>query len=185
MPAGARVICTSGRLEREKNLPMLLKAFREVIRGKNAKLLILGDGTMRQELEGLSHELDIAQDVVFAGHQRNPYKFIRASDIFVHTCLFEGFANVIIEAMASRVPVIAVDCPYGPRDIIEHGENGLLVKADDESSLAGAIVRLLGDEGLRSALAGRGTERSRDFSSDRMVKSYEDFFREVAGRDWE
>jgi len=178
--AGIPVISVSGRIEREKNLPYLLRAFCAVRKKKEARLLFIGDGKERNNLERISQELSIGSDVIFVGYQSNPYKFIKNSDIFVHTCLFEGFANSIIEAMACGVPVIAVDCPYGPRSIITHGKNGLLVPMDDEETLADAILKLLNDRGLRNALVAEGYQRAADFSVGKMVEGYEGFFNRIA-----
>lgn len=174
-PAGFRLICTSGRLETAKNLPMLLKAFSVVRMREKVKLLIIGDGVERQNLEKLSHELNIAEDVIFMGHQTNPYKFIKRTDMLVHPSMSEGFANAIIEAMACGVPVVALDCNYGPRDIIKHGENGFLVPMNDEGALIDAITTLLQDRRLRDDMARRSLERAGDFSVNSMVTGYENF----------
>ncbi len=179
MPAEFKYIATSGRLEREKNIPILLKAFSELRREEKIKLLVIGDGSERKKLERLSHELDIREDVIFVGYQNNPYKFIRRSDIFVHTCLFEGFANVIIEAMACKVPVVAVNCPYGPRDIIKHEENGFLVPMDDEKALIDVLLILADNKELRDFIAKRGFERAMDFSVKKMVDGYQSFFYKI------
>jgi glycosyltransferase involved in cell wall biosynthesis len=179
MREGTYLLTASGRLESEKNMSFLLRAFSEVRGRIQASLLIIGDGTERQHLERLSQGMKLDKDVVFVGYTSNPYKYIRISDLFVHTCLFEGFANSIIESMACGVPVIALDCPYGPRDIIRHEENGILVPMGNEGALADAIVRVLQDKTLRNALALKGLERAKDFSVDEMVKRYERVFSEV------
>lgn len=179
IPPEFRIISTLGRLEKEKYFPFLLKAFAALRKKEKAKLLIIGDGTERKNLERLSQDLNIEEDILFVGYQRNPYRFIRMSDIYVHTCLFEGFANAIIEAMACGVPVVALDCNYGPRDIIRQGENGFLVPMDDERALVDAITKLLQDQRLRDDLARRGHERAMDFSVDDMVKNYEGFFLQI------
>jgi glycosyltransferase involved in cell wall biosynthesis len=181
IPSGSKVIVTSGRLEKEKNTAFLLKVFPGLRKREQIKLMIVGDGRERKALEKLSRELNISDDVIFTGYQNNPYKYIKRADIFVHTCLFEGFANVIIEAMACGVPVISVDCPYGPRDIVQHGKNGLLVKMGDEETLRDTILRLLHDRQLRNSLAVSGLERALDFSVHKMVRRYESFFNRVQG----
>jgi glycosyltransferase involved in cell wall biosynthesis len=176
---GFQVIATSGRLEREKNFPFLLRAFSAARAEKRLKLVIIGDGSERKMLHTLAQELGVSEDVIFTGYQKNPFRFIQRSDLFVHTCLFEGFANAIIEAMACKVPVIAVNCPYGPRDIIRHGENGFLVDMDDEGSLVQTLLMLTGDKELTDKVAGKGFARAMEFSIGRMVQGYEQFFTEV------
>ncbi|MCL4475147.1 MAG: glycosyltransferase, partial [Nitrospirae bacterium] len=93
--------------------------------------------------------------------------------------LVEGFGNIIVEAMACGVPVVATDCPCGPREIIRDGESGILVPMDDSEALAQTIHRLLHDRGRRELLAEQGSLRARDFSIGRMVKAYEEFFLQV------
>lgn len=182
IPPGYLLLSSSGRIEREKNMPFLLKAF--AVAGKQAdmKLIIIGDGTERENLQRLTQTLHIQEDIIFTGHQNNPYKFIKKSDIYVHTCLFEGFANSIIEALACGVPVISIDCPYGPRDIIRNGENGSLVPIDDEKALVKAILDLAGNRELRIAMGKRGSARAMDFSIKKMVAGYEGVFDGLAPR---
>jgi glycosyltransferase involved in cell wall biosynthesis len=180
IPSDSFIISTAGRLAYEKNLPLLLKTLSILKKTENAKLIVIGDGPDRQELERLSHRLGIKEDVYFLGFQKNPFKFIRRSDLFVHTCLLEGFGNIIVEAMACGVPVIATDCPYGPREIIRNGENGILVPVDDDKALSEAILSMLHSESLRKQLSQKGYERSLDFSVERMVKAYEDLFLQIS-----
>jgi glycosyltransferase involved in cell wall biosynthesis len=177
IPSGFKVVATSGRLEREKDTSFLLQAFSAARKQEKLKLIIIGDGSEKERLAGLAHQLGIGGDVLFPGHQSNPFKFIKKSDIFVHTCLFEGFANAIIEAMACRIPVIAIDCPYGPRDIITHGENGFLIPMNDRAALVNTLLMLARDTELRGSVAGKGYARAADFSVGRMVDGYESFFK--------
>ena len=179
IPPGFKVVATSGRLEKEKNLSSLLGAFSIARRQEKLKLIIIGDGNEKERLKGLAHELGIERDVIFLGHQSNPFKFIKKSDIFVHTCLFEGFANAIIEAMACRIPVVAIDCPYGPRDIITHEENGFLVPMNNQEALVNTLLLLARDAELRNAVGRKGFTRAADFSVERMVNGYESFFRRM------
>jgi len=176
MPSGYFIISTAGRVAHEKNFPLLLRAISIVRKTEKVKLMLIGDGPDRPELERLADALDIKGDVYFTGFQENPYKFIKRSDLFVHTCLLEGFGNVIVEAMACGVPVIATDCPYGPREIITNGENGVLAPMEDADALAHEMLSLLGNEIHRQDLSERGYLRSLYFSVDRMVKAYEEIF---------
>jgi len=176
IPPGYFVISTAGRLAYEKNFPLLLKAFALVRKTERIKLLILGEGHERPELEKLVGVLGIKDDVHFLGYQEDPYKFIKRSDLFVHTCLLEGFGNVIVEAMACGVPVIATDCPYGPGEIIKDGESGILVPMESVDVLAETISSILNNGQRRKELSKKGYNRSMDFSVDKMVRAYEDFF---------
>lgn len=176
IPCGPLLIATSGRLEKEKNHTLLLKAFAEVRKYKDTKLIIIGDGTERENLQRFVHELGIQENVIFTGYQTNPYKYLKSCDIFVHTCLFEGFSNSIIEAMACRVPVIATACPYGPRDIIEHGENGFLIPVNDENGLINTLLSLVDNKELRDSITQRAFKKVMEFSVDSMKDKYEELF---------
>jgi glycosyltransferase involved in cell wall biosynthesis len=182
IPEGYTVIATAGRLEREKNLSFLIPAFAKVRDAGTFKLVIVGDGTEKSSLQDSAMKLGLENDVIFTGYQKNPHAIIRQSDIFVHTCLFEGFANAIIEAMACRVPVVAVDCPYGPRDIITDGKNGFLISMDDQTKLVDIILKLQSDNGLRETIAKNGYQRALDFSCESMTRGYEAFFEEIMNK---
>ncbi|HGJ64807.1 TPA: glycosyltransferase [bacterium] len=179
IPFEYKILSASGRLEKEKNLQFLLQAFFKIRQLEKVKLIIIGDGTERYNLEKLAKELEIFEDIIFTGYQINPYKYISISDIFIHTCLFEGFANSIIEAMACGVPVISVNCPYGPDSIINDGENGLLIPPEDESSLVRAVLQLLYDENLRRRLILNSAHSVKKFSIDKMISGYENFIEKI------
>ena len=170
------IISTAGRLSAEKNMAVLLKAFALLRRDLRAKLWIVGEGPERPHLESLAAGLNIVDDIVFWGFQENPYRFIKKSDIFVHTSLFEGFGNIILEAMACGVPVIATDCPFGPREIINSGENGVLVPVSDEGALAKALKMVLENKEAGKRLVENAHKRVLEFTPERMVSRYEDVF---------
>ena len=173
------VISAVGRLVKAKDYPALLYALSLVVNEKQAKLLILGDGEERKELELLANRLGIAEKVDFLGFQKNPYKFISKSNIFVLSSIQEGFPTVIIEAMACGVPVISTDCKAGPNEIIENRENGLLVPVGDEKSLAEAILQLLNSKALREKFSREGRNIAEYFTIEKSVKEYENIFKEI------
>jgi len=177
--SGFLVFSAAGRLEKEKDLQFLLRTFSRVRKKTQTKFLIIGEGSEKGLLQSLSAELGVEDEVIFIGYQKNPYKYISKTDIFVHTCLFEGFPNIILEAMACGVPVVAVDCPYGPRDIIKHGENGFLVPMNDEDALFDALLTLASNRELRDIIGKRGYERAMDFSIKKMVGGYESFYSKI------
>ena len=104
---------------------------------------------------------------------------MRAADVFVLSSLWEGFGNVIVEAMAMGTPVISTDCPHGPNEIITNGVNGLLVPPGDAAALAWAMLRLAEDASLRARLAQAGQLRAQHFSADRIVGEFEDVLRKL------
>ena len=107
------------------------------------RLLILGEGGERTELETLARELGITDDVALPGFVENPYAYLSRSAVFVLSSLYEGLSNVIIEALALGTPVVSTDCRSGPREILEGGALGRLVPVRDPEALATAIGRAL------------------------------------------
>jgi len=173
----AQVIISAGRLVKQKRYDRLLRAF-SLIRKyqKTARLIILGKGILKRELENLALQLDINNVVSFVGYKDNPYAWMSKADIFVLSSAYEGFPNVLIEAMACGVPVISTDCPSGPREIITNGKNGILVPVGDERKLAEAILDLLSDEKKRKRFSAAAKKRVQDFEVKKIVSQYAELF---------
>jgi glycosyltransferase involved in cell wall biosynthesis len=162
--AGPPVVLGAGGLRRQKNFALLLGAFARVRATRPARLLILGEGHLRGELERLAHALGVEGDVGLPGFVENPYPYMRQASIFVLSSLWEGSPNVLVEALALGTPVVATDCPSGPREILQGGRLGPLVPVDDESALAEAMLRTLAaplpPETLRQGVADYHLARS-------------------------
>lgn len=165
-----------GRLARPKNYPMLIRAMSRVAEATPVHLYILGEGLERSCLEELIRDLNLQAVVHMLGFQRNPYTYMRQADVFVLSSDYEGFGNVIVEAMGLGVPVIATDCPYGPREILADGEYGVLVPTGDERALAEAILSLLHDPDTRRRLGEKAKRRAEEFSVEKIVRRYERLF---------
>ncbi|MFH1416473.1 MAG: glycosyltransferase [Elusimicrobiota bacterium] len=174
------VIITVGSLTQQKGTETLIRAFAEYRKKKQAKLVIVGDGILREELESLVSEMGVGDDVWFAGIRENPYKYIALSDVFVLPSLWEGFPNVLIEAMACRVPVITSDCIPAESRIVTGGLNGVIVPAGNAEELRDTLERVLGDFRYRTSLAEEGFKRAQDFSNKKIVRQYEDLFSSIA-----
>jgi len=170
------IIITVGRLVPEKGHSYLIKAFRIVRKLRRCKLLIIGNGPMRKELEQLANELEIRQDVAFLGFQKNPFKYLAKSDVFVLPSLIEGFGLAIVEAMACGIPVVATNCPWGPGEIVINNVNGLLVPPADEKALAKAILAILNDKKFSEQMASKGRQFAAIFDVKKRIREYEDFF---------
>ena len=137
------IIISAGRLTRQKDFPTLLRAF-ALLRGqRHCRLVILGEGKDRARLEALADELGIAADVALPGHVDNPFAWMAAADLFVLSSIWEGFGNVLAEALAVGAPVVATDCPSGPREILRDGRLGPLVPPGDAKALASAMAETL------------------------------------------
>ncbi len=137
------VFVTAGRLVAMKDHATLLQAFALHLRKRPSRLILLGDGPMLQLLRDRAHAAGIADDVAFEGFVPNPLPYMRAADAFVLSSRSEGFGNVLIEAMGCGTPVISTDCPHGPREILAHGEFGILVPPRDPAALAPALSLIL------------------------------------------
>jgi len=137
------VLLSVGRLTAQKDYPMLLRAFAEVRTRRPARLIILGEGGMRAELEARISEMGLAEAVSLPGFMPNPYAFMSAAAVFVLSSAWEGFGNVLVEALAVGTPVIATDCPSGPAEILGGGRYGRLVPVGDSTAMAEAIVAVL------------------------------------------
>ncbi|MGE4345676.1 MAG: glycosyltransferase [Geoalkalibacter sp.] len=137
------VVVGVGRLTRQKDFPTLIRAFARVRKERPCRLLILGDGQDKGKLEALISELGLKSEVRLEGFVSNPYKFLRKADLFVLSSAWEGSPNVLTEALALGVPVVATDCPSGPREILAGGTVAPLVPVGDEKSLAAAILETL------------------------------------------
>ena len=176
------IIVACGRLTAQKNFSLLIKALKKLIDKKiKAKLVILGRGEEKGKLEKLVNNMNLENEVAFLGFQKNPYKYMSKATIFVLSSSWEGFPNVLLEAMACGVPVISTNCPYGPSEIIEHGKNGFLVPVDDEKKLANAMEKLLKDAKLREAFSREGRKFvESQFRLERIIKEWEKSFLEVA-----
>ena len=167
------VIIAIGRLTRPKNYPLLLQAFAEVSKQKPVSLIILGQGALRDELISLGKSLGIQDNISFIGFQKNPFSWLKRSDLFILSSDWEGFGNVIIEAMACGIPVISTDCSSGPSEIIQSGNNGLLVPTGSINDLSGAIVRLLTDMNLRKKIASQALLDLKRFDHRHIVGEYQ------------
>jgi len=162
------VILGVGRLDPEKDFPTLLRAFSMVRRNRNVRLMILGEGPERFVLESLAQELGITDVLALPGFVENPLPFIANAAVLVLTSLFEGLSNVLIEALACGTPVVATDCPCGPREILDGGRYGMLAPVGDFEEVARTIEETLENPPDPMFLKG-SAER---FSVDAIARQY-------------
>lgn len=173
-------IITVGRYAPQKDHATLLRAFAIVRRQSPARLVLIGQGPLRAELEVLADELGIRSDVRFAGWQPNPFAWLARSDLFVLSSRYEGFGNVIVEAMACGLPVVSTDCPSGPREILRDGEAGELVPVGDPEALAAAMLAVLADPDRRARLAAQSAARAPEFDISVIGPRYAELLRSFA-----
>ena len=162
------VILGVGRLVKQKNFSTLIRAFALVRQMQQAKLIIVGDGEERAELEALIHQLGLEDDVALVGFQMNHYAYIAKANLFVLSSIFEGCPLVMLDALAVGIPIVSTNCNSGPADILDNGKYGKLVPIRDPEALANAIIRAL-DDPISSHIL---QERAKDFSVETIVNQY-------------
>lgn len=167
------VILGAGRLVRMKDFITLIHAFAAVRRKRRTRLVILGEGRRRGELERLVHSLGLDADVELPGWCGNPYACMANADLFVLSSRGEGLPNALLEAMACGCPVVSTDCPSGPREILENGRYGELVPVGDSAAMAAAIERTLDAPADRADLQTRAGAFSLARSADAHLALFE------------
>ncbi len=142
-PGAPPVILGAGRLTRQKDFPTLIRAFAELRRSRIVRLMILGEGEERPNLETLVASLGVTEDVALPGFSENAMACMAGSALFVLSSAWEGLPTVLIEALAAGARVVSTDCPSGPREILQDGRLGALVPVGDASALAVAMAGAL------------------------------------------
>jgi glycosyltransferase involved in cell wall biosynthesis len=152
------VVLGVGKLKKQKDFENLIRAFALVRRRRPARLVILGRGKRHRGLLALGERLGVADDLHLPGFTSNPYPYMARASVFVLSSRYEGFGNVLVEAMACGCPVVSTDCQSGPSEILENGRYGRLTAANDPEGLASAICATLDDAPVRSELEKRAGE---------------------------
>jgi glycosyltransferase involved in cell wall biosynthesis len=169
------VILTVARMAKQKQLDQLVSAFAKVLETLPARLIILGDGLLRREIEQLCKALDIEKFVSLPGYDQNPYRFMAACDVFVLASAWEGCPIALQEAMACGAAVIVNDAPGGSKDIIGYGQFGMLTPAGNTDALAEAIIRLLTNIDLRKYYQQKAKQGVKMFDYCEISKQYLEF----------
>ncbi len=171
-PGECPVIITAGRLTAQKDHATLLKAFASLRQRRNARLLVLGEGDARPQLENLVTSLGLREDVQFPGFVENPYSYMSRAAGFVLSSAWEGLPTVLIEALALGLPVVSTDCPSGPREILKDGTHGDLVPVGDHLALAAAMERMLDNRRTSSVSPSTLEGILRPFQQETAVEAY-------------
>lgn len=168
-PGEIPVILGAGRLMYQKDFATLIRAFAEVKKQRSCRLVIIGgEGYDRPDLENLIQALQLEKDVDLPGFAENPYAYMAKSKVFALSSRYEGFGNVLVEAMATGTSVVSTDCPDGPAEILENGRYGHLVPVSSPTALAKAIASTLDhptDPNLLQA-------KAQEFTSEKIASEY-------------
>jgi len=146
LPGAPDVILAIGRLEEQKNFGLLLDAFALVRQQREVRLLILGEGSQRSQLEARILDMGLADTVQLPGFLANPFAYLDRARVLAMSSLWEGFGLVLIEALSLKTPVVATDCPSGPDEALSGGAYGELVPMNDPPALARALMKVLGGD---------------------------------------
>lgn len=166
------VLIGCGRLVEQKDFETLIRAFGIVRKARRARLVIMGDGDQRGQLEALVMREGLSADIDLPGFLRNPFSEMAAADMFVLSSRWEGLPTVLIEALATGANIVSTDCPSGPDEVLENGRYGRLVPVSDPSALAAAIIDALDDPMPKE----QSRQRAMDYSLERAVARYEELF---------
>ncbi|MFH1913886.1 MAG: glycosyltransferase family 4 protein [Pseudomonadota bacterium] len=176
-----RLLLAMGRLASQKGFDMLLQAFAPIAQDHpDWTLVILGEGPERPSLESLREELCLNERVLLPGQLDAPGWALRRADLFVLSSRFEGFPNALCEAMACGLPAVAFDCPSGPRDIIRHGMDGLLVRPGNVKELTDALSRIMSNEKLRHSFAKQAPNILERFGLEKVMDMWENLLIRIA-----
>ena len=162
------VILGAGRLSEQKDFGTLIRAFARLREQREARLVILGEGARRLELEALITMLGVDGYVSLPGFVTNPFAYMSRSAVFVLSSRWEGLPSVLIQAMACGCPVVSTDCPGGPREVLDSVRYGPLVPVGDQAALAGAICGLLSSPTQADVLRARAN----DYSVEQVIPDY-------------
>src|SRR5262245_15867511 len=166
------VIVAAGRLADVKNYPLLIDAFAILRQRGPASLFILGDGDREASLRQLIHDRGLDDSAHLCGFRANPWSYIARADVFALTSRYEGFGNVIVEAMACGVPVVATTSP-GTSEILTTGANGLLVDGHAPAAFAAALAAVIDDDALRRTMAEGARRHAERYRTESIALAYD------------
>jgi len=168
---GVPVIITAGRLVPAKNHALLIDAIALLRRNIQVRLIILGDGDLRSVLQKKIEEMNLQDCIRLEGFKLNPVSWMSKADLFVLSSDYEGFGNVLVEALAAGLTIVSTDCDFGPSEILEGG-CGYLAPVGDAAALAFEMER-----GLQSPIdKKRLKERAREFGTEQVMRRYDELF---------
>jgi len=177
--ANSRSVVAVGRLVRQKGFDMLLLAFARIAeRFPSWNLVIWGEGPERGALEAMRSDLGLVGRVFLPGITKEPGTWVESGSIFVLSSRYEGFPNVLIEAMGAGLAVLSFDCPWGPSEIISSGKDGVLVPAEDEGALADGLADLISRPDVRRTLAANALKAVERFKHDDVIALWDQAIRQ-------
>lgn len=175
-------IITVGRLDKGKNHSLLIRTM-DLLRDKKIRLYIFGNGVLLDELKQLIEFYNLQKSVFTMGFDNNPYQYLKAADLFVFSSNHEGFPNVVLEALACKLPIVSTNCPFGPNEIMKvpnkfscslniHTDFGILTPLDDVNSFFEGISFMHDNPGFRINCSINAGERAKDFRKEFILNQF-------------
>jgi len=179
-PQNAKVLLILARLHGVKGVDVALRALPSI---RDAFLWVAGNGPLENELKALAVERGVQDRVRFLGWRDDRSSLLRSADVCLVPSRYEPFGNVVLNAWAHEVPLVAA-ASQGPKYLLKNGDDGLLIPVDDSDALAGAVNQILGDSEFAGSLARQGKRRAaRDFSEAEVVRQYCELFQELTAQE--
>lgn len=176
-----KVICAVGRLTEQKRFDILIDAFKKIAdRFPDYNLVIFGEGELREELEAQIEQLSLKSRVFLPGTNPEAVKLVNRTSVFVLSSDMEGMPNALMEAMAMGVPCVSTRCEMGPEELIENGENGLLVEVGNSEQIAAAIFKYIIDEDFAKKVSANGRKMLKTHSVDVISDKWLEFIKKIS-----
>lgn len=167
-----KFIVAMGRLSYDKNFELLIQAYHDSEIRKQYKLVIVGDGKLRDKLLKMVEDLGLKDHVFFPGFIRNPYPLVKEAEFLVNSSRNESFCNVILEGLTLSVPVVATDCDYGPADMIRNEENGFLIETNNVRALVDVLDRIANDRSILAKFRKNAMESAKEFELSSVIEKW-------------
>ena len=174
------VLCVGRMDDNVKQFKHAIECYNNsTLHSKNIHLVILGQGELKQSLVDYARLSSHSKKIHFMGFVTNPYVYFKKAEFLIMTSEFEGFPMALIESLACGTPVVSYDCPTGPREIIQHEKNGLLVKANDKQKMTNAMNRMVEDKGLYNKLNANAKNSVAHLSMDKIAAEWQSLIEEL------
>lgn len=168
----SKFIMAAGRLHHQKGFDILINAYSKSNIKNKVKLLIFGEGKLKDGLQKLINKNGLSDSIILKGIVDNLYKYLSRTEMFILSSRYEGFPNVLIEALACNTPVITTDCPTGPTEIVKNGLNGLIVKSNNIDGLSEAMDKLFFNNELQKRFRDNARKSVEHLAIDKITKKW-------------